>query len=75
MTNPDSIPRYAEPTWQELDDSEPKTGACWNCGHAVEVRIGGKTYLLCVRERDESASGDVFECDPAERDCMGWEEA
>lgn len=77
MTRAESIPRYAEPTWAELAQGEPETGACWNCGHMVEVTIGGKTYPLCVRSRDIDGDGDVIvaiRSDSVMRDCTGWEE-
>ena len=71
--NPDSIPRYEIP-WQVYQEDEPLTGSCWNCCHAVEVKLGGKTYLLCVLARDSDAYGDVTECDPNTRNCPDWEE-
>lgn len=73
--DPDSIPRYEIPEQVYMDyDEEPERGACWNCDHMVEVKVGGKSYCLCVLERDVSASGDVFECDPDLRDCKDWED-
>lgn len=56
------------------DGNEPEFGGCWNCGHMVEVNLGGKTYLLCVYERDADASGDVVEIDPDIRECSTWTE-
>lgn len=67
----DRIPRYAEP---EFDNEYPERGACWNCDHMAEVRIGKKVYSLCVLDRDVSASGDVSLIDPQLRDCADWED-
>lgn len=75
MTSADGIPRYAEPTWAELAQSEPTTGTCWNCGHMVEVKLGGKTYSLCVERRDSEGSGDLMECGPDIIECKEWVEA
>lgn len=55
-------------------DDEPETGSCWNCDHMVEVRLGGKVYQLCVKERDISAAGDVTVVDDGIRDCTDWED-
>lgn len=52
----------------------PSTGACWNCQHMATVTIGGKTYELCVLNRDASASGDVGFADPDKTDCMDWDD-
>ncbi len=73
--NPDTIPRYADPTWVELDDAEPLTGACWNCGHGIDVTIDGKVRELCVCERDLHGCGDVYETFPETRDCKDWVDA
>lgn len=54
-------------------DDEPDTGSCWNCDHMVEVRLGGKVYQLCVRERDNGSRGDVYEADPTMRNCEDWD--
>ena len=72
----DAIPRYAQPmeACPEEATEGPKTGACWNCDHMVEVEIDGRKYRLCVVERDVSADGDVHECDPEVTDCMDWDE-
>jgi len=64
----EAIQRYAEPI---AEPDEPATGACWNCGHMADVKIGGKTYCLCVLNRDVGAEGDVYVCAP-ERDCSDW---
>lgn len=70
MVNADSIPRYAEPTWDELAyDEQPARGACWNCDHMIEVKLEGKTHCLCIQDRD-----DVFEVDPDLRGCRDWEQ-
>lgn len=74
--NPDSIPRYAEPTWGELREWEPQDGRCYNCDHRVRVDLDGKSYDLCVCERDDHKGeqfGDVHECDPEVDDCTDWE--
>ena len=55
-------------------EDEPETGSCWNCDHMVEVSIGGKTYQLCVKERDISAAGDVEVADPTTRNCEDWDD-
>lgn len=55
-------------------ENEPDTGSCWNCDHMVEVTLDGKVYPLCVRERDNGSSGDVYEADPTTRDCEGWDD-
>lgn len=69
---PDSIPRYAEPTWDELEGNEPKEHKCANCTHKVRILLDGKGYFLCVQERDDHAEGEVYECDPEMRDCDDW---
>lgn len=73
---PESIPRYAEPTWDELREDEPMEGACFNCLHRVKVTIGGSSYDLCVQERDDrkgGQTGEVYECDPDETECTDWD--
>lgn len=55
-------------------DDGPKRGACWNCDHMVEIRLGGNVYQLCVKERDISAAGDVTVVDDGIRDCDDWED-
>lgn len=73
--DPNSIPRYTEPTWDELAyDEQPECGACWNCAHMAEVKIVDKTHCLCVHERDDSASGDVYEAYANMRECPDWAE-
>lgn len=67
--------RYEQPTFGELrDDDCPKRGACWNCGHSYDIRLGGKVYRLALCERDDGSMGDVTECDPELRECEGWVE-
>lgn len=70
--NPDSIPRYAEPTWSELREVEPEEGRCRNCQHRTNIVIEGKTYQLCAQERDDGEFGEVYECDPEVTDCDDW---
>lgn len=74
--DPDSIPRYEIPeqVFYEQDD-EPEYGACWNCCHAVDVMVNGRSYMLCVSERDMTGDGDVTECDVSVRECKEWDEA
>lgn len=74
--NPDSIPRYEIPRQVYYDeDEEPKCGACWNCGHAVELYVGGKSsYMVCVAERDDGSNGELSLCDFDKRECGNWEE-
>ncbi len=74
--NPDSIPRYEIPRQVYYDeDDEPKCGSCWNCGHAVELYVGGKSsYMVCVAERDDGSNGEVTLCDFDKRECVSWEE-
>ncbi len=64
----DATPRYQQPMYED----EPKSGACWNCDHMVEVKIGGKTHCLCVVNRDVNASGDVYLAEPDRRNCDDW---
>lgn len=57
-------------------EDEPETGSCWNCDHMVEVRLGGKVYQLCVKERDRhngGETGDVYEVDGSTRNCEDWD--
>lgn len=73
MVSPDSIPRYAEPTWDELEMREqPRERKCSNCDHNVRILLDGKEYHLCVQERDDRADGEVYECDPEMLDCEDW---
>lgn len=70
---PYDIPRFAPPTdWDDVE-AEPDTGACWNCDHVAEVYVGGKTYYLCVKERDNGKRGDVEEIDYGIRHCEDWD--
>ena len=70
-----AIPRYAEPTWDELATyDEPERGSCWNCDHMVTVKLGGREYDLCVAQRDSGEFGDVWETDAATVDCQNWVE-
>lgn len=66
----DAIPRYAEPA---QDEEEPREGMCYNCDHRTCVTLGGKEYMLCVQERDDSKGGEVYECDPEETECADWD--
>lgn len=68
----DAIPRYEIP---DFTDEEPATGSCWNCGHMVEVKLGGKTYSLCVANRDHEGAGDVCEALPETVECHDWLDA
>lgn len=70
MTGGEHIPRYPIP--EQVSDKEPETGACWNCGHSVDVTICSKTHMLCVCNRDETGEGDVFLADPDMRGCGDW---
>ena len=72
--NPDTIPRYAPPTWAELADDAPARGACHNCKHATDVQLNGVWYVLCVCERDRHGEGDLMECGDDIYDCPEWEE-
>lgn len=70
----ESIPRYEQPTWDDLRDEEPTEGMCYNCIHSVSIILDGKTYALCAQERDDkSRFGDVYECDPEVTDCADWD--
>lgn len=68
----DELQRLGDP--RGVDEDGPKAGSCWNCQHMVEVYLGGKTYQLCVKERDISADGEVKEASPDTRDCEEWDE-
>lgn len=73
--DPDSIPRYEIPEQVYMDyDEEPERGACWNCGHTAELYVGGKSYVICVAERDDGSNGEVSLCDFDKRECGSWEE-
>lgn len=65
-------PRYEIPEQVLLANDEPATGACWNCTHALEVRIGGKVHLICAAEHDKHGGLDAYECDESTRDCKDW---
>lgn len=69
-----AIPRYKQPTWDELRDDEQKTGTCWNCLHMAEVYIGGRYYEVCVCNRDDGSFGEVNSCGPEIRDCGEWDD-
>lgn len=69
----EAIPRYETP----VSESEPPCGACWNCAHACDVTIQGKTYTLCVSERDLRSEGDAVDVTDQLYDfgeCKDWEE-
>lgn len=53
------------------DDDEPETGNCWNCGHRLNVFVGGKCYDVCARRHDENGDGDADEA-PMMSNCEGW---
>lgn len=65
-------PRYEIPEQVFAANNEPDTGTCWNCAHALEVRMGGKVYLICAAEHDEHGGLDACECDESTRDCKDW---
>ena len=57
MVNPDSIPRYAEPTWEDLREDDDEVLTCSGCSHFVDRIEGGPEGLhICVLERDEIGS-------------------
>ena len=80
FADPNSIPRYAEPTWQELAESEyveTPTGNCWNCGHCIDVCLHGVWHDVCLAERDQGRDNpQAYVVEHSEvTECVDWVQA
>lgn len=82
--SPNSIPRYAEPTWDELREDEEDPG-CRDCAYykEVQVRQNGLTEYVgtCVYEAfqadtfDALKDAEIASADPTDEPCRDFKEA
>ena len=81
--NADSIPRYAEPTWDELSAQEPTCGDCAYYREVTQVQ-GANKFVHCIgvcifdvfqaNTFKELAKADLVEVDPTDEPCRDYKE-
>lgn len=66
--NPDSIPRYEQPTWDELREPEPTAYECWcECTHQDACRRVYEMFRMAVEGREKLADmAEWLECNECE---------
>lgn len=71
--NADGIPRYKEPTFDELYvDTEPDRGSCWNCKHKLECKVLGLRRTFCALGHHEDGDDEIEHITMLITECSHW---
>ena len=77
-SNPDSIPRYAEPTWDEYAemDNDGISYLCDTCKHCIDVLDGKARHVpVCIVDHHKRGLLCGTEITTRIDDCEEWERA